>query len=117
MDQKYPFSFYFKKLLFGHTHPPTDPVLLLILNTASFTTTTPITPFSGYNLYYAVDLTAQHITFAVEAATTGWIGFGIAEAAGMKGADIMMGHVDSTGKAVVGDYHSVTVSCLDFNSQ
>ena len=77
--------------------------------TATFTTTTPIIPFSGYNLYYAVDTANQHITFAVEATTTGWIGLGIAEAAGMKGADIMMGHVAQDGKAVVGDYHSVLV--------
>ena len=39
----------------------------------------------------------------------------------MKGADIMMGHVDSTGKAVVGDYHStsnakpVRDGCQDWN--
>jgi hypothetical protein len=73
--------------------------------TATFTTTTPLVPFAGYSLSYA--LSSDHITFAVEADTTGWVGLGIAEAAGMKGADIMMGHVDSTGKAVVGDYHSV----------
>ncbi len=69
------------------------------------TTTVGLTPLTGYNLSYAY--TSKHITFAVVADTSGWIGLGIGEAAGMRGADIMMGHFDgSTGKAVVGDYHS-----------
>jgi len=76
--------------------------------TATFTTAKPLVPFTGYSFSYALDSAKKHITFAVEADTTGWIGLGIAEAAGMKGADIMMGHVDSAGKAVVGDYHSVS---------
>jgi hypothetical protein len=46
------------------------------------------------------------VTFALEAKTTGWVAIGIAEAAGMKGADIMMGNVDG-GSVRIGDYHAV----------
>ena len=46
------------------------------------------------------------IYVAVEAPSTGWVSFGISEAAGMRGADIMMGHVASDGKVFVGDYHA-----------
>ena len=51
----------------------------------------------------------DHSTFAiaVEAHTTGWVGFGISEAAGMRGADIMMGFVDEEGAAHVNDYYSI----------
>ena len=75
------------------------------------TTFVGLTPLTGYELSYAY--TSKHITFAVVADTSGWIGLGIGEAAGMKGADIMMGHFDgSTGKAVVGDYHSTKKASL-----
>jgi dopamine beta-monooxygenase len=57
-----------------------------------------------YNLTWG--LTTDRIYVAVEAQTTGWVGFGLSEAGGMRGADIMMGHVDSSGIAYVGDYHA-----------
>ena len=31
----------------------------------------------------------KKIVLAIEASTTGWVGFGIAEAAGMRGADVI----------------------------
>ena len=77
---------------------------------ATFTTSAAVVPFSGYKLNYALDAVNKHVTFVVEAETTGWVALGISEAAGMKGADIMMGHVDSSGKAVVGDFHAVSNS-------
>eukprot|EP00937_MAST-01D_sp_MAST-1D-sp2_P004180 g4180.t1 len=43
---------------------------------------------------------------ALDAPTTGWVGLGIGEAGGMRGADIMIGSVhDTTGVATVGDFH------------
>jgi hypothetical protein len=55
---------------------------------------------------WSIDATAKKIYVAVEAPSTGWVAFGISEAAAMRGADIMMGHVESDGKVVVGDYHA-----------
>ena len=46
------------------------------------TTVVGLTPLTGYELSYAY--TSKHITFAVVADTSGWIGLGIGEAAGMK---------------------------------
>jgi ABC-type multidrug transport system ATPase subunit len=73
----------------------------------TFKTTTPISPFASYKLWWSYSLEKEHITFVIEAKTTGWVGMGIAEAAGMRGADIMMGHVLSSGKVVVEDFHSI----------
>ena len=45
-------------------------------------------------MYWNVSLTKKEIYFAVEAKTTGWIGFGISSGQGkMKGADIVIGWV------------------------
>jgi len=64
-----------------------------------------ITPFAGYDLNFTTD--ATHLRVTITAATTGWVGFGIAEAGGMIGADIMMAHVaDDTGVGEIGDYWS-----------
>ena len=51
-----------------------------------------ITPIQGYQLNFTT--TASQITVTITARTTGWVGFGLAEAGGMIGADIMMAHVD-----------------------
>jgi len=88
------------------TNSPTD-LLAKYEPNPTFTTTTPVEPFTGYKLFWSYNLEKEHITFVIEAKTTGWVGLGIAEAAGMRGADIMMGHVSSAGKAVVEDFHSV----------
>lgn len=47
------------------------------------------------------------IYISVHAKTSGWVGLGIVEAAGMRGADIMMGHV-ADGKGIVGDYYATS---------
>jgi len=50
-------------------------------------------------LYWSVDWNAKSISFAVEAKTTGWLGFGISTGRGqMIGADIVIGGVTDEGK-------------------
>lgn len=67
----------------------------------------PPTRLHGYKAVWSIDSKKSIIVVGVEATTTGWVGFGLSEAAAMRGADIMMGHVNpTTGKAAVGDYHS-----------
>jgi hypothetical protein len=61
---------------------------------------------------WSIDEAGDTFTLSIEAGSTGWIGFGIAEAVGMRGADIMMGHVDGNGKAHIGDYHAIADSTL-----
>ena len=62
----------------------------------------------GYHVTWSITADrGGEIVVGVEAPTTGWVGFGLSEAAAMRGADIMMGHVEAaTAQAVVGDYHS-----------
>lgn len=49
-------------------------------------------------LYWNVDWKARSISFAVEAQTTGWVGFGISSGGGqMIGADIVIGGVTDDG--------------------
>ena len=52
-----------------------------------------------YKLYWSVKDADKSIHFAAEVKTTGWVGFGISAglSGNMKGADIAMGYVDSTG--------------------
>ena len=62
----------------------------------------------GIVVSWILDEVLGSVTFAVEAQTTGWVALGLAEAAGMKGADIVMGHVDgASGSVHVGDYHAI----------
>lgn len=50
-------------------------------------------------LYWSVDWNQKTVTFAVEAKTTGWVGFGISTGRGqMAGADIVIGGVTQEGK-------------------
>ena len=50
-------------------------------------------------LYWSVDWDSKTVTFAVEASTTGWVGFGISAGRGqMIGADIVIGGVTDDGK-------------------
>jgi hypothetical protein len=51
-----------------------------------------------------VDALAGNFTLTLSAQTTGWIGFGLAEAGGMAGADILVASVDDNGVGTVGDY-------------
>ena len=53
-----------------------------------------------YKLYWSVNDADKSIDFAVEVHTTGWVGFGISAglSGSMKGADIVIGWVDSQGK-------------------
>lgn len=49
-------------------------------------------------LYWSVDWDAKTVSFAVEALTTGWVGFGISAGRGqMIGADIVIGGVTDDG--------------------
>ena len=61
---------------------------------------------SWYNISWVTDTTAARITLTVEAATSGWVGFGIAEAGGMRGSDIFIGSV-ANGVASHNDYHAL----------
>ena len=47
-----------------------------------------VDPFPGYSMDYTTN--ATHIQLTITAQTSGWVGFGLAEAGGMIGADIMM---------------------------
>lgn len=50
-------------------------------------------------LYWSVDWDAKTVSFAVEALTTGWVGFGISEGRGqMIGADMVIGGVTEDGE-------------------
>ena len=57
-------------------------------------------PDEKFKLYWSVKDVNESIHFAVEVKTTGWVGFGISAglSGSMKGADIVMGWVDSQGK-------------------
>ena len=57
-------------------------------------------PEENYKLYWSVKDVDNSIHFAVEVNTTGWVGFGISAglSGSMKGADIVIGWVDSQGK-------------------
>ena len=62
----------------------------------------------GIVVSWILDEVLGSVTFAVEAQTTGWVALGLAEAAGMKGSDVVMGHVDGSGGSVrIGDYHAI----------
>ena len=57
-------------------------------------------PEENYKLYWSLKDADKSIHFAVEVNTTGWVGFGISAglSGSMKGADIVIGWVDSKGK-------------------
>ena len=51
-------------------------------------------PAEKMKLYWTVDWDAKMVSFAVEAATTGWVGFGFSGRSGaMIGSDIVIGWV------------------------
>ena len=82
------------------------PATLLQLQVPSLTTQS-FEPKVGLDWKMTWGLTTDKLYLAIEAGTTGWVGFGLSEAAGMRGADIMQGHVTSAGAAHVGDFHAV----------
>ena len=57
-------------------------------------------PEEDFKLYWSVKDTDKSMHFAVEVNTTGWVGFGISAglSGSMKGADMVVGWVDSQGK-------------------
>lgn len=62
-----------------------------------------VSPLSGYNLSWSIDAAGKTITVKMQAMTAGWIGFGVTEAGGMNGADILVGWVNSDGVANISD--------------
>ena len=51
-----------------------------------------------YILYWDVDISTQTIYFAVDASTTGWVGFGISPDGGMPDSDVVIGWVSRDGE-------------------
>lgn len=65
---------------------------------SEFTNSTALDEAQKVTLYWSVDWKARSISFAVEAQTTGWVGFGISSGRGqMIGADIVIGGVTDDG--------------------
>ena len=61
---------------------------------SEFTNSAALDEAQKVTLYWSVDWKARSISFAVEAQTTGWVGFGISSGRGqMIGADIVTGGV------------------------
>ena len=51
----------------------------------------------GYTLHWNFDLKQQTIGFAVNASTTGWVGFGLSPNGQMPQSDVVIGWVDNDG--------------------
>lgn len=65
---------------------------------SEFTNSATLDEAEKLTLYWSVDWNARSISFAVEAQTTGWVGFGISTGRGqMIGADIVIGGVTDNG--------------------
>ena len=54
---------------------------------------------NNYKLYWSFNRQEETITFAVRVGTTGWIGFGLSPNGQMPNSDVVVGWVDTTGKA------------------
>ena len=68
-------------------------------HSSEFTNSAVLDEAATVKLYWSVDWDSKTVTFAVEALTTGWVGFGISEGRGqMIGADIVIGGVTDDGK-------------------
>ena len=59
-----------------------------VANAVVYTGSKSLAPW--YNISWVSDTATERIELTVEARTTGWVGFGLAEAGGMRGADIFM---------------------------
>ncbi len=65
-----------------------------------------------YTLYWTADVNNDVLYLAVEAETTGWVGFGLGEptSGSMPGADILVAWVDSNNQAHVSDRYALDFS-------
>ena len=54
-------------------------------------------PTYQYDLYWKVDLDKDMIEFAINASTTGWIGFGLSPNGQMPGSDVLIGWINDDG--------------------
>ncbi|CAF5067245.1 unnamed protein product [Rotaria magnacalcarata] len=84
-------------------------ILSVLIVQKTIAITSPLPPYTSYqfsielehniaDLWWTVDENRQEITFELHIKTTGWIALGISPAGGMKGADIGLGWIDSTGQ-------------------
>ncbi|CAG7815673.1 unnamed protein product, partial [Allacma fusca] len=85
-----------------------SPGLLLTINRSQNLDT-------DYQVSWSVDLTSEIINFVVTAQTTGYVGFGLSRAGGMKNADIVIGGVQD-GLPYFADYHAVRNGMPDIDS-
>ena len=68
-------------------------------------------PTYQYDLYWKVDLDKHMIEFAINASTTGWIGFGLSPNGQMSGSDVLIGWINDDGIENISVY---TVYCLAY---
>ena len=66
----------------------------------------------GYTFHWHYDAPSGSMYFKLTAPTTGWVGLGLAEAGGMRGADLMVASVDDSDLSTltVGDYYALSES-------
>ena len=65
-------------------------------------------PAYQYDLYWKVDLEEEFIHIAIDANTTGWIGFGLSPNGQMPGSDVLIGWISDDGVGVI----SVCIPCI-----
>ncbi|CAF1224031.1 unnamed protein product [Rotaria sp. Silwood1] len=93
-------------------------IWLIVINTCTGISS-PIQPFTTYkhsttlqqdiaDLWWTVDDAEQEIMFELHIKSTGWIALGISPAGGMKGADIAVGWVDSSGNVFLQDRYATS---------
>ena len=56
-------------------------------------------PGDDYTLYWSFDAETRNISFAVRVRTMGWVGFGLSPNGQMPNSDVVIGWVDSSGRA------------------
>eukprot|EP01084_Bolivina_argentea_P138064 243155_1 len=61
-----------------------------------------------YLLYWKINETAEYVELAIEAETSGWVGFGISDNGLMIEADIVLGWIDESGEAFLQRRHTTT---------
>ncbi|CAF2078555.1 unnamed protein product [Rotaria magnacalcarata] len=96
-------------------------ILSVLIIQKTIAITSPLTPYTSYqfstelkhniaDLWWIVDENRQEITFELHIKTTGWIALGISPAGGMKGADIGLGWIDSSGQVHFQDRYAYDLS-------
>ncbi|CAH3166161.1 unnamed protein product [Porites evermanni] len=84
---------------------------------SEFTNSAALDEAEKLTLYWSVDWNARSISFAVEAQTTGWVGFGISTGRGqMIGADIVIGGVTDNGNQYFSDRYASSYSTPESDS-